>query len=367
MHLYDLVPEDEIVEALEAKLVRRQDHPYLRYSILNYTDKAQVNNIWTRATKTLRGVIFDRQTLQVIARPFPKFFNYGQEPAKHRRWRPDEQVIVTDKLDGSLGILYPDPVAAARRAGAAGYAIATRGSFTSDQAVHATELLRSKYPDFVPYPGKTYLFEIIYPENRIVVNYDGLDDIVLLGVVDIRTGISYDVGPESPYSAWDWPGLFVHRAPYVRLRDALAAAPRPGKEGMVVHFLESDERVKLKQDDYVALHKIVTGLDARVVWEAVQEKGALDALLESLPDEFHEWVKETASELYREWFRLDWEVEATFAALEEARVVDDRKAFALSIQNKPAWLKAALFAFLDRNYSRVQSTIWKNLKPKGDK
>jgi RNA ligase len=363
VHLYDLVPQEEIFEALDAKLVRKQDHPYLQYSILNYTNKAQVNNIWTRATKTLRGVIFHRGTLEVLARPFPKFFNVGQEPAKHRRWREDEQVIVTDKLDGSLGILYPDPVTARR---GKPLAIATRGSFTSDQAIHATALLRVKHPDFVPHPGKTYLFEIIYPENRIVVNYGDLNDLVLLGVIDIETGISYDVS-DSPAGRWGWAGPIVDRAPYVRYRDALAAPPRPGAEGMVVHFLESDERVKIKQEDYVALHKIVTGLDERVVWEALQHRRGYEDLIESLPDEFHAWTTEVADRLFGEWFQRDWDLESTYTALEEAGLTEDRKAFALAIKDKPKWLKSALFAFLDGNYRRSREVIWKDVKPKGDK
>ena len=31
----------------------------------------------------------------------------------------------------------------------------------------------------------TYLYEIVYPENRIVLNYRGLHDLILLGAVDI--------------------------------------------------------------------------------------------------------------------------------------------------------------------------------------
>ncbi|AIG78419.1 Hypothetical protein AJAP_27875 [Amycolatopsis japonica] len=357
LHLFDLVPEDEALEAVRDRLVVQRDHPSHPLSILNYTDKAQVNNIWTRATKTFRGVIFDRETLEVVARPFPKFFNHGQEPAKHRRWREDEMVIVTDKLDGSLGILYP--------LGNGRHAISTRGSFESEQALHATAVFERDYAwRFSPEPGKTYLYEIIYPENRIVVDYGGMDDLVLLGVVDIETGITYSAGGGRDYG---WPGPTVTQAPYKRFRDALAAPPRPGKEGMVVHFLDSDARVKLKQDDYIALHKIVTGLSKVVVWEHMSEYGDPDMLLESLPDEFHPWVKDVAEELFWAWFEHDHVVESVYSALEEAGLTGKRKEFALSIKDKPAWLKAALFAFLDRNYSRAQKVIWQNIKPKGGK
>ena len=43
---------------------------------------------------------------------------------------------------------------------------------------------------FCPKPGKTYLFEIIYPENRIVVDYGDYKGLVLIDVIDNETGKS---------------------------------------------------------------------------------------------------------------------------------------------------------------------------------
>jgi RNA ligase len=86
-------------------------------------------------------------------------------------------VRVFDKMDGSLGILYPT---------SQGMAVATRGSFTSEQALKATEILHEKYPEWaqITYDwfrsnfdanwyevNYTDLVEIVYPENRIVVDY----------------------------------------------------------------------------------------------------------------------------------------------------------------------------------------------------
>jgi RNA ligase len=73
------------------------------------------------------------------------------------------------------------------------------------------------------------------------------------------------------------------------MREALVAEPRDGKEGFVVHFLDSDVRVKIKQEDYIALHRIVTGLNARSVWQAMLDD-AVDELIEKIPDEFHYFI-----------------------------------------------------------------------------
>lgn len=262
MRLDSLLDEALLGEMLEGGYVRTQFHPALPLQIFNYTEKAQYERVWNEVTRTCRGLIVHAETGEIVARPFRKFFNHG-EPATEGLGLAGP-VTVTDKLDGSLGILYPKP--------GMGFAIATRGSFTSDQAMHATWVYRARYaPTFYPPPGRTLLFEILYPENRIVVDYGALDDLVLLAVVDTETGRTL------PYGDYGWPGPVVDRMPFESLAEALAAEPRPGAEGLVVHFINSDERLKIKQDDYVMLHRIVTGFTARRLWERCAVHAALAA------------------------------------------------------------------------------------------
>ncbi|GAA1940103.1 RNA ligase [Amycolatopsis minnesotensis] len=347
MHLYDLIPENELNEALYNGLVRAQHHPTEPYRIYNYTDKAQIHHVWNRATRACRGLIVDTRTHEIVARPFPKFFNHGEE--KNPRWRSDETVLVTDKMDGSLGILYPLT--------AGGYAIATRGSFTSEQALHATEVWNECYAErYEPMPGKTVLFEIIYPENRIVVDYGNQDDLVVLGMVDIETGLSF--GPGAAY----WPGSEAAVFRYFTLRDALAAPPRPGAEGLVVHFLDSDERVKIKQADYVRLHKIVTGLNERVIWDYLGTHDETDELFAGLPDEYFDWVTSVIERLTLDAGAMVCVVLDRWDELARAGLVlGPRKDFALAIERDAPWLRWCLFALLDgRDYSQI---IWKQLRP----
>nr|WP_170069572.1 RNA ligase [Amycolatopsis sulphurea] len=282
-----------------------------------------------------------------MARPFAKFFNHGEE--KHPRWRTDESVLVTDKMDGSLGILYPLT--------AGGYAVATRGSFTSEQALHATDVWNERYAGrYEPMPGKTVLFEIIYPENRIVVNYGDRDDLIALGMVDIETGVSF--GPGATY----WPGPWTTVFRYFSLREALAAPPRHGAEGLVVHFLDSDERVKLKQADYVRLHKIVTGLNERTVWEYLATHDETDELFAGLPDEYFDWVTSVIERLALDAGAMVCAVLDRWEELARAGLVlGPRKDFALAIEKDDPWLRSCLFALLDGyDYSRI---IWKQLRP----
>lgn len=343
--LADLFDPDLLDKHLHEKNIRMQRHPSLPLSIYNYTERCVYESAWDVATLTCRGLIVgDNQ--QVKARPFPKFFNHGQPGA------PDLDLsapaVVTDKADGSLGILYPTPD---------GWAIATRGSFTSEQALHATDVWKERYEGRVLVGGGlTWLFEIVYPDNRIVIDYGPLDDLILLGAIDVRSGRAVDL--DTLRDAW--PGPAVDTFDYPTVADALAAPPRDNAEGLVVHVVESDTRIKLKQDDYVRLHRIVTGLSARTVWQHLVDGRPLDELIAPLPDEFHPWVREVADELDDQVASRRRAIETYYQAL-----LDDlpdgftRKEFATEAVKSPE--RAALFALLDGK--DITAALWRDAKP----
>ncbi|HWS35298.1 MAG TPA: RNA ligase [Actinoplanes sp.] len=341
--LHDVLDPVELAAAIDNGLIRVQRHPSLPFTIYNYTEACQYGGAWTPVTLACRGLVVDAAG-RIAARPFPKFFNHDQSQAP--RLDPAAAVTVTDKADGSLGVIYHDGT---------GWAVATRGSFASEQARHATGLLRERYPSFVPPPGLTVLVEIVYPDNRIVIDYRGMDDLILLGAVEIATGRSH-----GPSAVPDWPGPVVETFGYTTFAEALAAEPRDGREGLVVHFIEADQRVKIKYADYVRLHRLVTGLTPRSVWEILAVGGDLDALTEPLPDEFHAWVTGIATGLTAEVEERAAAVEATFdtivAALPEGWGRKEFAAEALRTEHR-----AELFLRLDdRDY---RPGLWQRVRP----
>ncbi|MCC6744610.1 MAG: hypothetical protein IT175_12190 [Acidobacteria bacterium] len=203
----------EIRQLVAGGYVSARRHPTEPLTIYNYTARCQYDGHWTPMTRQCRGLIAD-DSGQVVARPFPKFFNYGDLAVGEI---PDEPFDVFEKLDGSLGVLYRT---------ADGPAIATRGSFTSEQALLATDMLRSRYAGAEFLDGCTYLFEIIYPENRIVVDYGGESRLVLLAVIDTATGVEVDHHPGG--------GLELVASHVARPPAELAAMVRPNCEGFVL-------------------------------------------------------------------------------------------------------------------------------------
>lgn len=352
MNLFDLCPRPAYAMAIAAKLISvREDGAGLR--ILNYTDAAMyTDGAWDNpAVRVCRGMIVDVDW-NVHARPWAKFFNHGQ--AEAGALDLTAPVEVTDKLDGSLGIVHLNLAGQPR--------VASRGSFESDQAIHATAVLHARYPGLVNLDQITPLVEIIYPSNRIVVDYSDLDDLVLLGGVDIVTG-DY-LSPDDVRLMTGWPGPVAKVFPYTTLRDALAAPDRPGMEGLCVRYLDQPRIVKIKQDDYVRLHRIVTGLSERTVWEHMVAGKSITSLLGPLPDELHGWTETV-------WRDLSSAADAVECRARDAHhlILDGlpagwtRSDYAAAAKQK-APLTPYLFNLLDNRDPRP--SILRTLKPAGD-
>lgn len=312
--------------------LRSQRHPDADLWIYNYTKKTQYKNYWTPETLVCRGLILDRAG-NVVARAFPKFFNYGDPEAPAL---PTEPFVVTEKLDGSLGILYyldGSPW------------VATRGNFISEQAIKATAMIREQ--EIERQDGVTPLFEIVYPGNKIVVDYGDRRDLTLLAAICNKTGLDK---PLPRYS-----GPVVQGYDQVDI-DSLAADEEPNREGFVVAFA-SGLRVKVKFAEYLRLHKIITGVSARTIWESMRDGDDLDGLLVDLPDEIHRWISQTRANIRA---AFDDELRRASAVFEQRPADADRKAIAryfLASDADPA----VLFRMLDGN--SFEDLIWKAIRP----
>lgn len=311
--------------------------------IANYTPKVQYDRLWTDTLKICRGLIVDNE-YNIVGRPFQKFFNLEEHQSDEI---PNEPFQVFDKMDGSLGICFHYD---------GKWQIATRGSFNSEQAVKANEMLNTKYVDWIEYlhPNFTYLFEIIYPENRIICDYGKDEKLVLLAVINTKDG------EDTPLFANQWPDI-VQRYNGVNSLDKIKYLENDTKEGVVLKF-KSGFRVKCKFSEYVRLHKIITQVSSKSIWEYLSDGTSFNELLERVPDEFYNWVKKTVADLNGQHVCIfktvnDDFLECTIDAL------NDRKLFAEYAKSKQ--YPHLLFAFLDNK--DVRQMIWKMIKPQHEK
>ena len=362
--LADLIPFDLLWSADREGLISRREHPaFPELVILNYTPKAQFENAWNTATVTARGLIFNQNTGEVLARPFRKFFNYGQSNSINKfEFDLDAPVYhVADKLDGSLGIGYRLP--------SGEWAIATRGSFDSEQARHATAWL-AEHPEVRAWMdteeewGCTPLFEIIYPENRIVVNYGIHDALMALGSIEIQDG-HFHPATEVTRRAASFPE-------YHTLREVLAAPVRFNAEGFVV-WIDPWTAVKIKQADYVELHRVVTGLNRKAIWREVQlGPESFKAFLAQLPDELYSWAQGVADELNEQYAERMQDIDHAYQGIME--LVEIQREAAVEYEPTRGWIAGIIqryasdvsgymFSLLDGR--DISDKIWREIEPRG--
>ena len=324
--------------------IKSQTHPTLDLTIYNYTNVAQYDNHWDDITMMCRGLILD-SNYNIIERPFKKFFNKDEHDRDNLPNIPNLPFEVYDKLDGSLGILYWD--------GDEPH-IASRGSFTSEQALMGTNMLHTNYRHTwgLYDKSKTYVFEIIYQSNRIVVDYGNKEELVLLGIIDTETGedISIDTVSSKDF----------HKAErYTGIKDfkKLQSLDLKNKEGFVIRF-SNGFRMKLKFDEYCRLHRIVTNISSYDIWDILRNGGKFDEILDNVPDEFYDSVRDCEKKLTTEYNNIYNYYNSIFNKLNTLNLSD--KDFAL--EAKKYKFNSILFSF--KNSKKVDDIIWKNIKPK---
>jgi RNA ligase len=334
--------------------VVKNDHPTLPLSIWNYSRTCQYENKWDEITKACRGLILDQEG-NVVAKGFDKFFNIEEHNPEEI---PNEPFEVFEKLDGSLGILFWYQ---------GKWILATKGSFTSDQAARAKEILK-KY-NFEPIPkGYTTLVEIIYPENRIVCGYGDEESLVVLSMINNSSGKELD------YTSL----LYISdetRMPVVKKYDAiddyktLKSLISKDREGYVIRF-RNGFRMKIKGEEYVRLHRILTGFSNVDIWEYLKDGKNIDELLDKVPDEFDKWVRMTIRDLRYSFFQIGERSGKLHDGFRYGKYGDvdpepTKKEFAEYVKQFPEELSAIMFKMWDKK--PYDDIIWKLIKPKYSK
>ncbi len=344
-------------------LLYSQVHPTLPLTIWNYTEKVQYEGLWDEVTLACRGLITD-DTGTPVVRPFKKFFNYEELLGKNVIPEKGDYVYVQEKMDGSLGILFNYK---------GEWVMAARGSFTSEQAIMGLEILKNRYILDSWAKEYAYLVEIIYPENRIVVDY-GVEKVTFLSAVLNETynwNQTDDTELHWTTSLLVFKGNGIHRSDIVKteqhfnfsdeLYKSLKSKNETNKEGFVLRFQPGNFRMKIKFEEYVRLHKIMTNLSTTSIWEVLSTGGNMDNLLKDVPDEFYNKIKEYEDELKFMFNTLSNEYVIFFRDIQNVMdaVNGNRSNFAhIAKQYK---YPSILFGMLDGK--DVSPIIWKIVKP----
>lgn len=307
---------------------------YGEFVVWDYTQKTQAMRHWTPETRMCRGLVTTRDG-RIVSRPFPKFFNLGEEPLPEGLGQP----LVYEKVDGSLIVVSQFE---GQRI------VSSRASMGNPHTRAAEDILG----DWMPEPGFTYCFELIHPDMRIVCHYGDARELRLLAKIDARTGVEYRLPP--PPQVLDWPNQAVEYQmmwPFDPEDHAV-----PNAEGFVLFWPGWALRVKVKFAEYLRLHKLLAGVTPRTIWDMLRRGQATDELYKRTPDEFYDWLQEHEESLKRRYRSI---------LIQGVNRIDhlkhlERKGFAAAIADDP--LRSVLFKLYDdRDPAPV---IWQMLEPK---
>lgn len=344
---------------VEKGLLNRKVSPCGRLVLYDYTETCQFEKQWDEITLTHRGTVYELSTGKVVARAFPKFFNFSELSPEQQKTRLNEKYFsVYEKMDGSLGIVYFYD---------GEWRVNTRGSFISDQAIKAKELLANIEPNLTD--DLTYLVEIIYPENRIVVDYKGQSKLVYLGAIEVDTGLEVDFESYGePFSELATQYKFNSISDVVAKLKTLPF----NEEGYVVKFLDGN-RAKFKGDEYVEMHRLISGLSPLTIWERMENGVVSGEFLATIPEEFRPQYEEIAQCLQSLHLTTKGKIAERFTSvvretnLIETPADDRRKQLGLYLKDNDHELNDYMFPVLLAKYDVLDKMIKKAIRPNGNR
>lgn len=266
------IPYDHLLGQLQDRIARGlvtvsyQDS----LALLTYSRQCVYERAWDDITVLARGLILDLSKREVVATPFPKFFNvYEREQTI-----PALPFETFEKVDGSLAIIfhYDDE-----------WRVATKGSFFSVQAIEATAWLNDRETAYLD-KRTTYLAEWVAPHNKIVVPYSETALVFLS---------SYDgEGNESPHDHIAEIARLLgtrasNRHQFLSVADLMLHAETlpPTEEGYVLRFSDG-LRLKVKGAEYRRIHALISKITPLSMWAALEAGDDLEAVRRQLPEEF---------------------------------------------------------------------------------
>lgn len=251
-------------EGVGVHVIRRETYTTIDYA---YVTDALFETDWERE---FRGLKFDREG-RLIARPFHKFFNWGETLG------PDMDAIdwsrphvVMEKLDGSM--VHPALLDGA-------LVMMTRAGITpqSEAALAIASPAQTAWMREVVERGITPILEFTAPNNRIVVAYDE-PRLTLLAAREMRSGRYLGADELRDLAGDAVPLVEIHEAVADPKAFLASARARERVEGYVIAF-EDGPRIKVKADAYVLRHKALSALMFEKNVAAFVLEGAVDDVL----------------------------------------------------------------------------------------
>lgn len=191
-------------------------------------------------------------------------------------------------------------------------------------------------------------------QNRIVVDYGDYEGLMLLGAYDNRTGEEINRSELEKLEGFEIVKKYDGVNDFTKLKGMIA----DNAEGFVIRF-KNGFRMKIKGEEYVRLHRILTNFSNVDIWEYLKDGKNFNDFLDRVPDEFDLWVKKVKEDLEYQYETLDKEYKWIFKILMRSSVCETKKGFAEFAKRYKH--PSILFKMFDgKDYSDY---IWKQIRP----
>lgn len=324
------------IEQLKSELgIKIKEYPDTGLYVFNY---CQIESPKTDpVVMECRGVIL-RDNFDIVCRPLERFFNLGEALNITSNFDITESVVY-EKLDGSLCKVYHDGFS---------WQVATRGTAYAESENYTGEVFQdlmlkafncSGIEEFNYILNKSYIpehytliFEYTSPNNRVVTPYKE-DTMYLLAIVDNEFGADY-TGTKLYNTIFETLSTKLNiKLPktfsFTSDSDMKGFVNSLGglQEGVVAHDIKNNIRVKVKADQYVAVHRLrgdSVPTPRRIMRLVVTNE--TDEYLAYFPEE-----RERFTPYIQEYETLKYLI---LLAWEETEHIQDQKEFALAVKNK---------------------------------
>lgn len=310
--------------------------------MLHYQDECQYNNIWSTLSRLSRGLILDMENRKVLAWPFNKFFSLGQLPeTQYELLKALGSFETSEKIDGSLCILYKVPSTGEFR-------LTTKGSLISEHGEYATSLLPEHLKKDALVEDFTLMFELISKKFQIVVDYSKKPGYVSDGLylIGARKRVS---GQLCSYSEVKMLAQHLNLPTFKTYSfDSLDQLIEVAKdlpvleEGFVLRF-PGDLLVKVKGNAYLQMHRWISTLSEGSLLDCIEE-GKDSLFIQTCPDEFQSDIVNKIQEFKNKCAKFE---KICYTYYGEA-IKDSRKNFALWVQQHvEKYLQPFMFKLFD--------------------
>jgi RNA ligase len=317
-----------------------------------YSRQCQYERAWNAINEMARGLVLDVAAKEVVATPFPKFFNIGERAANDNF--PALPFETFEKVDGSLIVIWYH---------GGKWNCSTKGSFDSEQAQKAQAIVDG-LDACVFMKGNTYLAEYVGPDNRIVVHYDK-SELVLLGAYSIGGYEKPSYYVDTVASLHGWRAAKSYQ--YGSIAGLVATAPTlpSDQEGFVIRF-ENGYRLKVKGDEYKRIHALISRCTPLAMWEAMRDGIDVAALRKELPEEF--WVDFDAI-LAALRLQIDSIRTITKIHAEKHAGLSDKE-MAAALSSVPSAVRSFIFPYRKHGdllaYPKTRAALFRAIRPTGN-